>query len=155
MDRRAFIASGLALATTTRAAIAQSGPLTKIIFPFAAGGSGDLTCRVLAEHLAPLLGRHIIVENRTGGDGLIAIKSVMNAPPDGATILITTGPTMYLLPMVETKPSFDQARDFTPVSLRALAPAAGLAHSQGRGYFSVPRSNRRRPSDTRAGPDRH
>jgi tripartite-type tricarboxylate transporter receptor subunit TctC len=117
MQRRAFIVSGLAIATAPRAAIAQSGPLTKIIFPFAAGGSGDLTCRVLAEHLAPLLGRHIIVENRTGGDGLIAIKSVMNAAPDGATILITTGPTMYLLPMVETKPSFDQARDFTPVSL--------------------------------------
>jgi tripartite-type tricarboxylate transporter receptor subunit TctC len=101
----------------TRAARAQSGPLTKIIFPFAAGGSGDLTCRVLAEHLAPMLGRHIIVENRTGGDGLIGIKSVMNAAPDGATILVTTGPTMYLLPMVETKPSFDQAKDFTPVSL--------------------------------------
>jgi len=116
MDRRAFIASGLALATM-RSALAQSGPLTKIIFPFAAGGSGDLTCRVVAEHLAPLLGRHIIVENRTGGDGLIGIKAVMNAAPDGATILVTTGPTMYLLPMVEAKPSFDQAKDFTPVSL--------------------------------------
>jgi tripartite-type tricarboxylate transporter receptor subunit TctC len=57
------------------------------------------------------------VENRTGADGLIGIKSVMNAPPDGATILITTGPTMYLLPMVEAKPSFDHARDFVPVSL--------------------------------------
>ena len=37
--------------------------------------------------------------------------------PDGTTILITTGPTMYLLPMVEAKPSFDHARDFVPVSL--------------------------------------
>src|ERR1041385_2275961 len=116
MDRRGFIVSSLALAASTRAG-AQSGPLTKIIFPFAAGGSGDLICRVLAEQLAPLLGRHVIVENRTGGDGLIGIKSVMNAAPDGATILVTTGPTMYLLPMVEAKPSFDQARDFTPVSL--------------------------------------
>jgi tripartite-type tricarboxylate transporter receptor subunit TctC len=117
MDRRGFVISSLALATGVHAALAQSGPLTRIIFPFAAGGSGDLTCRLVAEHLAPLLGRHIIVENRTGGDGLIAIKSVMNAPPDGATILITTGPTMYLLPMVEAKPSFDQTKDFVPVSL--------------------------------------
>jgi tripartite-type tricarboxylate transporter receptor subunit TctC len=116
IDRRTFLA-GCAALPLTRHALAQSGPLTKIVFPFAAGGSGDLTCRVLAEHLAPMLGRHIIVENRTGGDGLIAIKSVMNAAPDGATILVTTGPTMYLLPMVETKPSFDQAKDFTPVSL--------------------------------------
>ena len=41
----------------------------------------------------------------------------MSAAPDGTTILITTGPTMYLLPMVETKPSFDHAKDFVPVSL--------------------------------------
>src|SRR6476646_2643639 len=117
MDRRRFVVSSLALAASPYSALAQSGALTKIIFPFAAGGSGDLICRVLAEHLAPLLGRHVIVENRTGGDGLIGIKSVMNAAPDGATILVTTGPTMYLLPMVETKPSFDQAKDFIPVSL--------------------------------------
>src|ERR1700750_2567212 len=109
MDRRSFVAASLAFPGTP--AIAQSGPLTKIIFPFAAGGSGDLICRVLAEQLGPLLGRHVIVENRTGGDGLIGIKSVMNAAPDGATILVTTGPTMYLLPMVEAKQSFDQGRD--------------------------------------------
>jgi tripartite-type tricarboxylate transporter receptor subunit TctC len=119
MDRRRFIATGtgLLLAAGAGTARAQSGPLTKIIFPFAAGGSGDAICRLIAEHLRPLLDRNIIVENRTGADGLIGIKSVMTAPPDGATILITTGPTMYLLPMVEAKPSFDLARDFVPVSL--------------------------------------
>ena len=63
-----------------------------------------------------MLDRNVIVENRTGGDGLIAIKSVKGANPDGTTILVTTGPTMYLLPMVETTPSFDTARDFVPVS---------------------------------------
>jgi tripartite-type tricarboxylate transporter receptor subunit TctC len=64
IHRRAFLA-GCAALPLARDALAQPGPLTKIVFPFAAGGSGDLTCRVLAEHLAPLLGRHIIVENRT------------------------------------------------------------------------------------------
>jgi tripartite-type tricarboxylate transporter receptor subunit TctC len=119
MDRREFIAGcagALALASPGRA-LAQSGPLTKLIFPFAAGGSGDMLCRLIAEHLRGALDRTIIVENRTGADGLIGIKSVMNAAPDGATILITTGPTMYLLPMVEAKPSFDHATDFVPVSL--------------------------------------
>ncbi|MGB9365138.1 MAG: Bug family tripartite tricarboxylate transporter substrate binding protein [Xanthobacteraceae bacterium] len=117
MDRRSFVTSSLALAASMRAACAQSGPLTKIIFPFAAGGAGDTICRLIAEHLRQPLDRTVIVENRTGADGLIGIKSVMTAAPDGTTILITTGPTMYLLPMVETKPSFDQARDFVPVSL--------------------------------------
>jgi tripartite-type tricarboxylate transporter receptor subunit TctC len=121
MNRRDFMAACACLlgAAYPRGAGAQSGPLTRVIFPFAAGGSGDLLCRLLAEHLRPALDRQMIVENRTGGDGLIAIKSVMNAAPDGATILVTTGPTMYLLPMVEAKPSFDQAKDFVPVSLLA------------------------------------
>jgi len=103
----------------TRDAFAQAGPLTRIIFPFAAGGSGDALCRLLAQHLGPALNRTVIVENRTGGDGLIGIKSVRSASPDGSTILVTTGPTMYLLPMVETTPSFDTAKDFVPVSLLA------------------------------------
>jgi tripartite-type tricarboxylate transporter receptor subunit TctC len=117
IDRRIFLAGCAGLSLVPAGARSQSGPLTKIIFPFAAGGGGDTFCRLLAEHLRQVLDRTIIVENRTGADGLIGIKAVMTAPPDGTTILITTGPTMYLLPMVETKPSFDHARDFVPVSL--------------------------------------
>lgn len=116
MDRRSFLAGCAALPFVAEAR-AQTGQITRIVFPFAAGGSGDLITRLVAEHLRPLLERSVIVENRTGGDGLIAIKSVMGAAPDGTTILVTTGPTMYLLPMVEEKPSFDHARDFVPVSL--------------------------------------
>jgi tripartite-type tricarboxylate transporter receptor subunit TctC len=121
VDRRNFIAGGLGLtlAAGARPAFAQSGPLTKIIFPFAAGGSGDALCRIVAQHVGPLLDRTMIVENRTGGDGLIGIKSVKSASPDGTSLLVTTGPTMYLLPMVETEPSFDTAKDFVPVSLLA------------------------------------
>jgi tripartite-type tricarboxylate transporter receptor subunit TctC len=118
MDRRDFLAGSIAASLTAVGgqARAQSGPLTKIIFPFAAGGGGDALCRVLAQHIGPLLDRNIIVENRTGGDGLIGINAVKGANPDGTTILVTTGPTMYLLPMVQTTPSFDAARDFVPVS---------------------------------------
>jgi len=119
MDRRDFIAGCVGLSLTVKAgkALAQSGPLTRIIFPFAAGGSGDTLCRLLAQHISQPHDRTIIVEDRNGGDGLIGIKSVKGANPDGTTILVTTGPTMFLLPMVETKPSFDRDKDFMPVSL--------------------------------------
>lgn len=119
MYRRSFLAAlaGLSLPATASDGFAQSGPLTRIIFPFAAGGGGDALCRLLAQNLSQSLDRSIIVENRTGGDGLIGIKSVKGANPDGTTILVTTGPTMYLLPMVETAPSFDTRKDFLPVSL--------------------------------------
>src|SRR5258707_1929066 len=129
MDRRDILAgcAGLALAARAGDALGQSGPLTRIIFPFAAGGSGDALCRVVAQHLGPALARSVIVENRTGGDGLIGIKSVKGAAADGSTILVTTGPTMYLLPMTEVTPSFDTAKDFVPVSLLARFEFAVVA----------------------------
>jgi tripartite-type tricarboxylate transporter receptor subunit TctC len=121
MDRRKFLAgcAGLSLSVNAGVAFGQSGPLTKIVFPFAAGAGGDTLCRVVAQHISQPLDRTVIVENRTGGDGLIGIKSVKGASPDGTTVLVTTGPTMYLLPMTETQPSFDTAGDFMPVSLLA------------------------------------
>lgn len=120
MDRRKFMAGclGLPLLAQTGEAQSQAG-LSKIIFPFAAGAGGDTLCRLIAQEMAPLLQRTIVVENRTGGDGLIGIKAVKGASPDGSMVLVTTGPTMYLLPMVETTPSFDSSKDFMPVSLLA------------------------------------
>jgi tripartite-type tricarboxylate transporter receptor subunit TctC len=135
MNRREFVAGSLALsaAAPLGPVWAQSGPLTKIIFPFAAGGSGDMLCRQLAEYLPAALDRKFIVENRTGADGLIGIRAVKGAAPDTATILVTTGPTMYLLPMVERTPSFDSAKDFVPVSqlarfefVVAVSPSIGV-----------------------------
>jgi tripartite-type tricarboxylate transporter receptor subunit TctC len=135
MNRREFVVGSLALSAGTRigAARADSGPLTKIIFPFAAGGSGDMLCRLLANDFPALLDRNVIVENRTGADGLIGIRAVKVAHPDTSTILVTTGPTMYLLPMVETEPSFDAAKDFVPVSqlarfefVVAVSPSTGV-----------------------------
>ena len=121
MDRRGFLGGCLALPVALAAgrARAESGPLIKIIFPFAAGGGGDTLCRAIAQEIAPTLDRTVIVENRTGADGLLGIRAVKGASPDGSTVLVTTGPTMYLLPMVETTPSFDTAKDFVPVSLLA------------------------------------
>jgi tripartite-type tricarboxylate transporter receptor subunit TctC len=121
VDRRKFMASCavLSLSVVAKNALGESGPLTKMIFPFSAGGGGDTLCRLVAQYAGQSLDRTMIVENRTGGDGLIGIKWVKNANPDGATILVTTGPTMYLLPMVESEPSFDLNKDFVPVSLLA------------------------------------
>jgi tripartite-type tricarboxylate transporter receptor subunit TctC len=139
MHRRDFIAGwlGLPLLAQATAAHSQAG-LTRIIFPFAAGAGGDTLCRLMAQEMAPQLQRTFIVENRTGGDGLIGIKAVKGASPDGSMVLVTTGPTMYLLPMVETTPSFDTAKDFVPVSLLArfefalvLSPAIDVADFTG------------------------
>src|SRR3984893_12489581 len=103
MDRRHFLPEriGCSLVAGACDALAQAGPLTKIIFPFAAGGSGDTLCRLIAQQISQPLDRTIIVEDRNGGDGLIGIKSVKGANPDGTTILVTTRPTIFLPPMVD------------------------------------------------------
>ena len=120
MHRREFMAGALALPMLANGIQAfASDPLMKIIFPFAAGGGGDVLCRLVAQEIAQPLDRTVIVENRTGADGLIGIRTVKTAAPDGTMALVTTGPTMYLLPMVETHPSFNTETDFISVSLLA------------------------------------
>jgi tripartite-type tricarboxylate transporter receptor subunit TctC len=123
MQRRRFCVGGvaaLAAAAYAPRLTAQPATVLRIIFPFGAGGSGDSLCRVLAEQLAPILGRSVIVENRTGADGRIGINAARSAPADGATFLITTGPTMWLLPLVHKAPGYDPYADFEPVAQLAL-----------------------------------
>lgn len=82
----------IAIASLLFAAPAQAQlieqPL-KIIFPFAAGGTGDALARLLAEKMRTALNRPVIVENRTGAAGRIGVQAVKTSPPDGSTLLIT------------------------------------------------------------------
>lgn len=117
LDRRQLLISGTAMVAASHRALAQAGGAAiKLVFPFAAGGGGDALARVIAEKLGPALGRTVIVENRTGADGRIAIQSVKAAAPDGDTLLMTTGPTMWLMPLVHKAPGYDPFSDFEPVS---------------------------------------
>ncbi|MFX8496840.1 tripartite tricarboxylate transporter substrate-binding protein, partial [Acinetobacter baumannii] len=65
--------------------------LIKIVQPFAAGGSTDVLARALAQKLSEYMGQPVIVESRPGANGIIGTQSVAKSPPDGYTILLTTG----------------------------------------------------------------
>jgi len=116
-------ASGSAGLSLPTRALAQSPvpEAARILVGFGAGGTIDVLARVLAERMAPQLGRHhhIIVENRAGGNGQIAAQALLNAPADGASYLIAPLITPVLSQLVFRKPGYDPAVDFTPVGLVA------------------------------------
>jgi tripartite-type tricarboxylate transporter receptor subunit TctC len=96
-------------------ASAQDQPI-RIIFPFAAGGSGDGLSRLIAEQMRAALNRPVIVENRTGAAGRPGVAAVKNAAADGNTLLITPIAPMAVYQHVYRKLEFDPIKDFAPVS---------------------------------------
>jgi tripartite-type tricarboxylate transporter receptor subunit TctC len=106
-----------AVAMTTAAAHAQlvEQPV-RIIFPFAAGGSGDALARLLAERLHAGINRPVIVEDRTGASGRIGTAAVKAAAPDGNTLLLTPVAPISIYPHVYPKLDYDPFNDFAPVT---------------------------------------
>jgi len=88
----------------------------RIIFPFAAGGSGDSLARLVADKMRTVLGRSVVVENRTGGAGRVGVTAVKNAAPDGGTLLITPIAPMAVYQHVYKSLDYDPLNDFAAVS---------------------------------------
>lgn len=122
MHRRGLLGSAAALAlmvvaTASLPARAQIGSEpTRIIFPFAAGGSGDALARLIAEHLRVALDQPVIVENRAGAQGRIGVQAVKAAQPDGKTLLLTPVAPMSVYAHVYPSLAYDPVADFEPVS---------------------------------------
>ena len=137
--RMPLLAVSIAAALTWLASPANAqlgGDPVRIIFPFAAGGSGDALARLLAEHMRASLDQPVIVENRTGAQGRLGVQAVKAAEPDGKTILLTPVAPMSVYQHVYKALVYDPIADFAPVSQVATfdfavavapqVPAAGL-----------------------------
>ncbi len=120
------IAVLLALIETSSAQVYPTRTV-RFIAPFAAGGGSDLIARKLAHKLTDAMGQSVVVDNRTGGSGVIGTEIVAKAPPDGHTIMMTT-PTFTVNPSLITKLPYDNIRDFAPISLIATAPHLLAVH---------------------------
>ena len=112
---QACAAALLPAAGTSRAQAAFD--TVKIITGFPPGGTSDTICRRVAAKLAPGYGRSVVVENRTGAGGQIAIQGVRTLPPDGATILQTPMSMLGVYPHIYRKLAYDPVADLSPVTL--------------------------------------
>ena len=124
VTRRGVVLSATAatwLAAVGERAFAQGAPFdtVKVVTGFPPGGTSDTICRRVATKLAPGYGKSVVVENRVGAGGQIAVQSFKTAPPDGSQILQTPMSMLGVYPHIYKKLQYDPATDVVPASLGA------------------------------------
>ena len=122
--------AGVACTTPAHAQTEAAYPARalRLIVPFAAGGTTDTIARLVARESTKLLGQSIVVENRPGAGGLIGAEAVLKLPADGYTLAFSTISTLAVLPLAQTKPSYDPLKDFALVTQIASLPYVVAAH---------------------------
>jgi tripartite-type tricarboxylate transporter receptor subunit TctC len=106
------------LAPAAQAQAWPSKPL-KIVVNFPPGGAADQIARAVAQPLQASLGQTVVVENRAGSGGNIGGDVVAKSPPDGYTLLMSSGGMVSVNPHIYTKMPFDPAKDLVPVAAAA------------------------------------
>ena len=124
--RRSEIIALLAVsaALVPAAAQAQTYPSRAVVMvvPYAAGGTFDVMGRIIAVRMSELLGQQVIVENTTGAGGIVGVNRVVNAAPDGYTILLGSTGTHAYNQSIYKQRRYDAVTDFTPVALFSEQP---------------------------------
>ena len=110
-----LVSSSMAAGALAAQAVYPVKPI-RLIVAQSAGGSADFVARSYAQRLTEQFGQQIIIDNRAGGAGIVGSELVVNAPPDGYTLLLA--PTSHAInPNFIAKLPYDTRRDFAPVSL--------------------------------------
>lgn len=125
--RIAFAAIALASAAAAGAQTYPAKPI-RLIVPFAAGGTVDISARGIAPGLSEVLGQNVIVDNRGGAGGIIGADLVAKAAPDGYTLLMGSNSTVSVAPSLYPKNPYHPIRDFAPISLVATTPFVLVVH---------------------------
>ena len=100
----------------------------KLLIPYAAGGPTDVLGRIVAVQLARVLNRSVVVENRAGAGGIVAMQAVARSVADGTTLLLGDM-NLAVGPALHKSLPFDPVNDFTPIGMIATAPMLMLVPS--------------------------
>jgi tripartite-type tricarboxylate transporter receptor subunit TctC len=119
-------------ALLAQAVQAQSWPTKpiRLVVPFAPGGSSSIVARSVAAEMEKGLGQPIIIDNKPGGGGNVAMQDVARADPDGYTLIIGHIGTLAVNPFMFESLPFDTNRDFVAVSLLAKIPNIFVVHAE-------------------------
>ncbi len=117
-------AAALALPGTASA----QNKVTKMIVAFPPGGPVDIVARLIADPMAKELGQSIIVENKPGGNTLIAAEHVARSPTDGSVIFLSSMTTIVLNQHLYDKRPYAPLNDFAPISLIVSSPTVLVVH---------------------------
>jgi tripartite-type tricarboxylate transporter receptor subunit TctC len=119
----ALLGALFALAAAPAAAQPGSGKPVRIVVSSAAGSTPDVVSRLLAQKMADSWnGSPVVVDNRPGALGAIAVENVMRSPADGSTLMFTDSAVWGITPLLSDKPPFDTLRDLQPVARVLIAP---------------------------------
>lgn len=131
MERRSLLLGTAAVAATAHAAAqprwAPDRPV-RVVVPFAAGGSTDVTARLVAQALSDRLGQPLVVENRPGAGGNIAAEHVARSAPDGYTLFMASSGILAANQALYRSLPFDTLRDFAPITQVAFVPNLLVVH---------------------------
>ncbi|WP_345246066.1 tripartite tricarboxylate transporter substrate binding protein [Pigmentiphaga soli] len=105
-----------------RAADAYPNRPIRFVVPYAAGGAVDVAARLIGKYIAEDLGQQVVVENKPGAGGIIAIKHTLSFPPDGYTFLVCAAGEIVINPVINKEVDYDPQKDLTPVSMVTSAP---------------------------------
>ena len=100
----------------------------RIIVPLAAGGPSDLLGRMLGQKFTEAWGQPVVIDNRTGANGVVGSELVAKSPPDGYTLLMGTTGTHGINAALFPKLPYDTVNDFAPIARAGVAPYVLVAH---------------------------
>lgn len=134
MHRRVLSALALSTLVATPLTVQAQTPAypskpIKLIVPYAPGGLPDTVAREVAQRLTERVGQSVVVDNRPGGNGVVAYQSLLqSSPADGHAFIVSDGSMLSITPLLNKSANYQVGKDILPVALIARSPLFIVAH---------------------------
>jgi tripartite-type tricarboxylate transporter receptor subunit TctC len=126
--RTLLAAAGIGIAGRASAQAPWPTRPVSLVVPYVPGGPSDLLARALSAPLQAATGQSVVVENRTGANGIVAAQYVTRQAPDGHTLFVAASGLMTVTPLITARVPFDPVQDFTHLTVAISAPNLLVVH---------------------------